>query len=124
MAGAVIGGVPVPPPGVPPALKRCWWVIAAASAPLAVVMLVFERGQISWLAKPSAAVLATTITSMSSGWLGLEVVLVLAAVAWRAWHRQPRDRMIAVGAGQRLRLCPPWSCGRSPRSHRCSSTAT
>ncbi len=98
LAGAVLAVYHLRHQRVPAPLKRCWWIIGAATAPLAVVMLVFERGQISWLIRPTPQVLGTTITSMSSGWLGLEVVGVLAAVALIASRgaRGARDRLIVV----------------------------
>jgi mannosyltransferase len=66
---------------VPAALKRCWWIIAGAAAPLAAVMMIFERAQISWLGRPRFQDLTGTLTSMTSGWLGLSIVTALAVLA-------------------------------------------
>jgi mannosyltransferase len=81
MAGVVAGLHRLRRQPVPPALKRCWWIITGATAPLAAVMTLFERGQISWLPRPTRQVLVNTITSMSGGWLGFEVMMVLAVAA-------------------------------------------
>lgn len=88
-------------------LKRCCWIIAVATSPLAVVMLVFERGQISWISRPTFEVLATTIRSMSSGGLGLVVVVLLGAVAL-ADRRRARgpDRVIVVALAAAFALPP------------------
>ncbi|MDQ6617579.1 MAG: hypothetical protein M3083_23235 [Actinomycetota bacterium] len=105
---------------IPAAMKRCWWVIGALAAPLAVVMTGFERGQISWLARPSARVLTTTLTSMSGGGLGLAIVVALAALALAAAAsaigtrvRDPdrdrdrdRDRMIVLALAAAFALPP------------------
>ncbi len=95
---------------LPSELVRCWRWIACAAAPLAVVMVGFERGQISWLPRPSARVLADTITSMSAGWLGLEIIAVLAALALIA----RRDRLV-VSALAVAFVVPPvglWTLGQ------------
>ena len=63
---------------LPPALVRCWAIIAAASAPLALLMITNERSQISWLTRPTLRYLGQTVTAMANGWLGLGVVTVLA----------------------------------------------
>lgn len=76
-------------------LIRSWGVIAAATAPLALLMTVFERGQIGWLPPPSVQKLRDTVTAMTSSWLGLEVVVVLAAVALIA-ARSGRDRTLVT----------------------------
>lgn len=77
----------------PRALTRSWGIIAAATAPLALLMTVFERGQIGWLPPPSVQKLRDTVTAMTGGWLGLEVVVVLAAVALIAGGGR-RDRTL------------------------------
>lgn len=77
----------------PTTLIRGTAVVGAVAAPLAVVMLFFERGQISWLPRPNAKALATTITAMTSGGLGLVLVFGLAAAALLAGMRA---RKVAV----------------------------
>ncbi len=81
LAGALVVGYRLRGEVVPLELKRCWWVIAGAAAPLAAVMMIFERAQISWLGRPSIRDLTATVTSMTSGWLGLSIVAALAAAA-------------------------------------------
>ncbi|HWW54355.1 MAG TPA: hypothetical protein VNY84_11330, partial [Acidimicrobiales bacterium] len=66
---------------LPRALARCWAIIGVAGAPLALLMMIKERSQISWLSKPSFLFLERTFTTMASGWLGLGVTVVLVAVA-------------------------------------------
>jgi hypothetical protein len=88
-------------------LKRCWSIIAVAAAPVAIVMVGFERGQISWLSKPTLGVLGTTITSMSAGWLGLGVVVALAAIALiGTTATSGPDRMIVVALAAAFVLPP------------------
>jgi mannosyltransferase len=93
---------------VPKVLIRSWIAIAAASAPMAAVMLLGERGQISWLGHPTIGDLTRTVTSMSSGWLGLALMLGLGAAAAVGLRR---DRP-AVGALAAAFAVPPlglWS---------------
>jgi len=66
---------------LPRVLIRCWAIIAAGSAPLILVMVVGQRGQISWLTRPDFGVLRRTISAMSGGWIGLLVIVVLGGVA-------------------------------------------
>jgi mannosyltransferase len=66
---------------VPPVLLRSWRTVALGAAPLAVLMIVRERSQISWLGHPSVHDLVRTFTSMTSGWLGLGVTLGLVGLA-------------------------------------------
>jgi hypothetical protein len=83
---------------LPAGLARCWAVIAAATAPLALLMITGERSQISWLTRPSLRYLAQTVTAMANGWLGLIVMGVLAALALgTAVARRRRDALV-VGA--------------------------
>jgi mannosyltransferase len=97
---------------LPGDLRRSWWLIAAATAPLAAVMMVFERGQISWVPRSTAQVLATTFTSMSGGWLGLEIVAVLATVALITTRGRDRLIVVALAAGFALPPLILWSVGQ------------
>ena len=82
-----------------PGLRRPLAVVAAAAAPLAAVMVVLERGQISWLPRPSRGVLATTITSMTGGRLGLFLIVALGVVALAgARNRMPVAALAAAAA--------------------------
>jgi hypothetical protein len=97
---------------VPAALIRSLAIVAAATAPLAALMLLLERGQISWLPRPGTGVLATTVTSMTAGRVGLVVVAGLGAgaVAWTGG----RDR-VAVTALLAAAAVPPlglWSAAQ------------
>ena len=86
-------------------LTRPLAVVAALTAPLAAVMVVLERGQISWLPRPSRGVLATTITSMTAGRLGLLLIIALAAVALAAARdRWPVAALAAAAAAPPLAL--------------------
>ena len=85
---------------VPRILIRCWAIIAAGSAPLTLVMVVGQRGQISWLTRPDFGVLRRTISAMSGGWTGLLAVVVLggAAIAAAAFGSVRRDQAITAAA--------------------------
>ena len=63
---------------LPPGLLRWWAIIAAAAAPLALLMITGERSQISWLTRPTLRYLGQTFTAMTNGWLGLVVMALLA----------------------------------------------
>lgn len=63
---------------VPAELLRCWTIIAAAAAPLGLLMITGERSQISWLTRPTLRYLGQTIAAMTNGWLGLVVMTLLA----------------------------------------------
>jgi mannosyltransferase len=106
MAGVVAGLSRLRHDPVPPTLKRCWWLIAAATAPLAAVMTIFERGQISWLPRPTFQVLVNTATSMSGGWLGLEVVTVLAIIALVSAGHTPYDQRVVAALAAAFVLPP------------------
>ncbi|MGH9126048.1 MAG: hypothetical protein ACRDZ8_15180 [Acidimicrobiales bacterium] len=69
-----------------PALVRCWAVIAIGGAPLAMLMMVRERAQISWLPRPTVAQLGDTFLSMTNGWAGLVLLLTLGGLSLR-WAR-------------------------------------
>jgi mannosyltransferase len=66
---------------LPVPLLRCWAIIAASVAPLALLMMISERSQISWLTKPTVRYLGQTVTAMTNGWVGLGVMAGLAAIA-------------------------------------------
>jgi len=63
---------------LPPGLLRWWAIIAAAAAPLALLMITGERSQISWLTRPTLRYLGQTFTAMTNGWLGLVLMALLA----------------------------------------------
>jgi mannosyltransferase len=67
---------------VPEVWVRCWAWIAVACAPLVLFVVVWQRGQISWLDRPSLSALLATFRSMAGGGVGLVVVagLVVAAL--------------------------------------------
>jgi mannosyltransferase len=114
MAVAVVATYRVRRQPVPAALKRCWWIIAAVTAPLALVMVVFERGQISWIGPVNLPVLFTTLTSMTSGWWGLGLLVALAALAvatLRSPGASERDQRIVVALAAAFMLPPAalWS---------------
>jgi mannosyltransferase len=69
---------------LPPLLARCWTAIAAATAPLVLLMMLKERSQISWLSEPTFKYLQHTVTEMTAGWLGFTVVAGLTALAIHA----------------------------------------
>jgi hypothetical protein len=73
-------------------------VVAAAAAPLTVLMLFFERGQISWLPRPDTTALVTTFTAMASGGLGFVAVLALGVAAVLLTDRAERLIPVALGA--------------------------
>jgi mannosyltransferase len=89
---------------LPPALARCWAIIGIAGAPLALLMMLRERSQISWLSKPGFVFLERTFTTMTAGWLGLGVTVGLAGIAIGAVLRParrprrtiPRDGLVAA----------------------------
>jgi mannosyltransferase len=83
---------------LPAGLARCWALIAAATAPLALLMITGERSQISWLTRPSFRYLAQTVTAMTNGWLGLIVMGALAALALGAAVVLRRRDALVVGA--------------------------
>jgi mannosyltransferase len=85
-----------------PWLARPVVIVAAATAPLAAAMLLLERGQISWLPRPTSGVLATTLTSMTAGRLGLVLIVVLASVALVGG----RDRTLVVALAAAAALPP------------------
>jgi mannosyltransferase len=94
-----------------PGLTRPLVVVVAAAAPLAAVMLVLERGQISWLPRPSRGVLATTITSMTGGRLGLFLVVALGVAALvGARNREP---MAALAAAAVLPPLALWTAAQA-----------
>jgi mannosyltransferase len=68
---------------LPRQLVRCWVVIAAAAAPLGLLILAREGSQISWLPRPSFGDLVHTFTGMTNGWWGLALIagLVVALCA-------------------------------------------
>jgi len=68
---------------VPRQLVRCWMLISAAAAPLALLILTREGSQISWLPRPSFVDLVHTFTGMTNGWWGLALIAGLVAM-WRA----------------------------------------
>jgi mannosyltransferase len=87
--------------GVPRVLIRCWLAVAAITAPLALVMVLRELSQISWLTSPTGRYLGQTVTAMTAGWLGLSVMAALSVVGLLAIRRRgPRY----VGARGRLVL--------------------
>ncbi|HSS09417.1 MAG TPA: hypothetical protein VLL25_06005 [Acidimicrobiales bacterium] len=96
-AGAVVAihrhrGMPVPR-----MLVRCWAIIAAVTAPLALLMITNQRSQISWLTRPTLRYLEQTITAMTNGWLGLTVMGGLALVALATVRLTTRGRMVPTG---------------------------
>jgi hypothetical protein len=62
--------------------RDCWPRLALASAPLAVLVFL-QRGQISWLPRPSLSDLVHTFTAMGGGWWGLALLVALALAGWR-----------------------------------------
>ena len=52
---------------LPRQLVRCWVVIAAAAAPLGLLIVTREGSQISWLPRPSFGDLVHTFTAMTNG---------------------------------------------------------
>ena len=84
---------------VPKVLIRGWVAIAGASAPLAGLMLIGEGGQIGWLTRPTVATLVRTWTAMAGGWLGLALMLALAATAAIVTARnRPAEDQVVVAA--------------------------
>lgn len=82
----------------PTTVIRCVAVAAAVAAPLAALMVFFERGQISWLPRPDGRALVTTITAMSSGGVGFVAMLSLATVALLAGRRRVAVPLLAAFA--------------------------
>jgi mannosyltransferase len=97
---------------IPPELKRGAIIIATASAPLALVMGVFERGQISWLPRPNAGALVTTITAMTSGGVGFVLIVALAIVALALAARRDRGLTIALAAAFALPPVTLWTAAQ------------
>ncbi len=92
---------------VPPVLIRAWAMVAAATAPLDLVMVVGQRNQISWLARPRLFDLEFTVTRMTAGWIGFWLVAVLGVVAVAGTWRRRTDSEIVVALAAAFVLPSP-----------------
>ncbi|HEY2430770.1 MAG TPA: hypothetical protein VGI06_17680, partial [Acidimicrobiales bacterium] len=112
-AGAVLVVHRRRPHNVPPALVRSWGLIALGALPLALIIVLREGSQISWLPRPSPAALWQTVLSMAGGGAALAVMVGLvtlgALVALGVVAIPPGDRRPSgdTVAGSRLRLALP-----------------
>ena len=88
---------------LPVGLVRSWAIVAAATAPLALLTLVRQHSQISWLTRPHLHDLGHVYLEMTVGWVGLAAVVGLTILA----ARHGRDERAIVAALAAAFAAPP-----------------
>jgi mannosyltransferase len=97
---------------VPSRLVRDWTVIALASLPLALLMIVGENGQIDWILPPPRSLLGHTYMEMGNGVAGTLIVVALLLIGLVLASGELRVGLLALAAGFVIPPAGLWVAGQ------------